>query len=592
MFQKILFIGVLLCSITTVSAQDDIDLKLAKIYLDKADVMIDSAKYDNALNFSKLALKIYQEEKNDTLIVKAQTTIANAFLKKKQRDSANYYCEQIFLKYDATKNKNTIVFAKALHLKGELLFHKYDMNGVVQNYKKALAIYQDKLGEQNYLTIREHNYLGVMLSMNTHHKEALSHHNTALENALSLGDENHITVIKSYSGMSIVYIHSENYVKAIEYCTKVIELSKKLYGNKHPTIADAYIDLATSYKHSENINKAIKYYEKALITYKADPNCGKFNFAKVYYNLASAYVTNKNFEKAFEFYKKTLTICQELLPPNHPKLADVYQGMGIVMLRLDRHEDAFEYHQKGLDILLKYPNQYQISIARIYRSFGDIYEAQNDGINAVKNIKKSIDIYKKVLGDKNQEIIRSYVDLGVIYRNFGEVNKAIEVHTKALETMEKMEDISILNKNSVYLNLAKNYIETNSSELVSNHLQEAFDVLNYQEKNGKHNFHAALNLRALKDCFGVKSDLYTLKLTETANKNYSDSIKINNEKLLKLYDHWYKELTRTTSRVYTTKEAIPVYENSILHLVERNKKEELKETFEIAEKTKSRLLTE
>jgi len=276
--------------------------------IQKADLLYQSSKYDQALEEYKYAANAY----NSSYLLKQ---IAFCFKNDQQRDSAKIYFEQA-LRIDSLDKETQV----------ELI--KIEISN--KDYESGLAL------SERFISKDTNNIQINILKLKSLCYYELKDYKTAAENferCHSLGDTS--LFVNKYLGFSY-YFDDEN----DKACPYLIQAYKQDTTNNNVLYALAVVN-----QQLENYPEAIRLYE-ALIQRVVLPNYILYTYYK---KLADSYAKNKDYLFAIENYKKALLYFSENQDMELLfNLADIYD------IQLHNYEMALNYYKQYRESLIKY----------------------------------------------------------------------------------------------------------------------------------------------------------------------------------------------------------------------------------------------
>jgi CHAT domain-containing protein/Tfp pilus assembly protein PilF len=218
----------------------------------------------------------------------------------------------------------------------------------LENYQKALLIYQKTYTEKNDLVADCYNHLGIVYWNTGNNELALDYLHKALHIRQSLYQENHAEVAASYNDIGLLYANTKPFV-ALEYYQKALAIYQKVYPENHPSIATSYNNIAFVQHSQKQYEEAIINFNKALeirkIVYEKDHP----NEAFIYLSLGQVYSDLDKYDNALEYYEKALKIYQKNYGEKHPEIAQIYNLLATLYLKRSDFEPAIKYVQKALE---------------------------------------------------------------------------------------------------------------------------------------------------------------------------------------------------------------------------------------------------
>lgn len=320
-------------------AQNASALLLAK----QAQQLADQGKYNQAIERLKKAGNSFNQTNHWKQYIDCQNKIGEYMVRQGQLDEALNICKntQAYLKNKT--EKALLQQGDVLNVLGEVYLNKGQNDLALENFQKALKIYNDTKNDKG--------------------------------KALCL------------SNLGLVYWNTGNKGLALEYQQKALALRKSLYSEQHPEVAASYNNLGLIYSQ-EKPEQAYTYYEKALEIYKKGNR--PLKVANLYNNMAIIKQGERNFLEALDLFDEVLKIRKKIYSDQHPNVAFVYTNIAQVYTTQDKLPKALEYQQKALEIYKKNFGEKHPELANVYNLMGAIYAKQGDHKVALSTYQKAL----------------------------------------------------------------------------------------------------------------------------------------------------------------------------------------------------------
>ena len=210
--------------------------------------------------------------------------------------------------------------------------------------------------------------------------------------------------------------------------------------------ANAITMLSTFHRHQEGLSltqKLITYYLNSL----KKGTTGEENFTSSLQKeaLAEWYLLQgknqhclRHFSEAFTSKQHALTIILELFGEKNVKTADVYSELGFTKHELGDYNSAAESYRLALDIRIQLLGEKHRRIADSYNDLGITQHALRDYTSAAKSHKRALNIRQKVLGEYHENTANSYSNLGINQYYLKDYTSATESHKRALNIRQKV----------------------------------------------------------------------------------------------------------------------------------------------------------
>lgn len=179
-------------------------------------------------------------------------------------------------------NRAMIYFQYAQRIREEKLGMDHPSVGIVYNnkancfrlkkdYKQAYIWHQKSLklllqyyGEEGHTDLADtYNDLGLLYEETYQYELALTQYRKALRISLNRLGENHTIVADAYARIGQIFLIKEQFDEAIWNFEKALTLRKALFGEHHPEVRQVYSQLASCYP--DDTPKALQLCDQALV---------------------------------------------------------------------------------------------------------------------------------------------------------------------------------------------------------------------------------------------------------------------------------------------------------------------------------------
>lgn len=350
-------------------------------YIKISNLYLKEAKYDEALDFEKKALKIKYLifNKNDEVIAESHYSIANLLNAKSLYIDAIKTFEIAYKLHKNPKYYNTIANS---------YFH-------LGYHKEALKYYNLSLENNHPL-----DDIGIFLStLNNKHlihskKSNIQESKKFLEGVIELfenqNSKNNYNLFPFYNNLGAIYEEEKQYKKALDLYIKSLNiLINNNLNQNHIGYAEIYNSIGLNYYNQTDYEKAIIYYNKAIHVLE--------NINKEHYYIA---ITNKSIGQAYQalidyvnaekYYKKSLELATLIFERNHYIVSDIYFELGSLYFETKKYEYALDMYKKSLLVQENLDKDNNIYKDGIYASIAEIYKIQG-------NIGQSISYFENEL---------------------------------------------------------------------------------------------------------------------------------------------------------------------------------------------------
>ena len=338
----------------------------------------------------------------------------------------------------------------------------------IESYRAVLKHGGDTLDKRRVAEI--HRKIGRVYERNGGRDLALEHF--GIGRRILESDGPSLEMVRLDSGVAFLNIRQGRYEEAIRLCQQSLDMLEKLPENadSRKERARIYNNLGSIYLNWNDYAQAIEYFEKSLAIRKE--NGDMHGTAILYNNLGVVYERQGNYDKALEYHRQSFEIEKEI--GDIYGLAISHTNLGLILCRKGDYHEALHHLEEAVDIcgdiecewLL--PEAYRI-IAEARLALGEVAEALECGqasldiacktgdkvfegvahrvlgkVKALgcrqweegeKHFSKSIDILRS-LGNEH-ELGKSYYECGLVLKDKGDIGRAREYLSQAVEIFER-----------------------------------------------------------------------------------------------------------------------------------------------------------
>jgi predicted ATPase/DNA-binding SARP family transcriptional activator len=350
-----------------------------------------------------------------------------------------------------------------------------DVYALVGKHQKAIESYQavlDSAGERldKRRMAEIHRKIGRVYERNGERDLALEHFKMGRKILESDGPS--LEMVRLDSGMAFLNIRQGQYEEAIRLCQRSLDMLEKLPESveSQKERARIYNNLGSVYLNWNDYARATEHFEKSLaIRIESGDTHGT---AILYNNLGVVYERQGDYDRALEYHRRSFELEKETgdiygLAISHTNLGLILCLKGDYLQALDHLEEAVSICEDiGCEWLL--PETYSI-MAEVRLALGEVAEALRCGqvslemacktgdrafegvahrvlgkIKALgyqqwekgeEHFSKSIEILS-ALGNEH-ELGKTYYECGLVLRDKGEINRAQEHLSQAIDIFER-----------------------------------------------------------------------------------------------------------------------------------------------------------
>ena len=350
-----------------------------------------------------------------------------------------------------------------------------DVYALVGKHQKAIESYRSALdsageGLDRRRRAEIHRKIGRVHERNGGRALAMEYYRTGRRILESDGPS--LEMVRLDSGMAFLNIRQGQYEEAIRLCQQSLEMLEELPENadSRKERARIYNNLGSIYLNWNDYPQAIEHFEKSLIIRRE--NGDTHGTAILYNNLGVVYERQGNYDRALEYHRQSFEIEKEI--GDIYGLAISHANLGLILCRKGDYAQALHHLEEAVricgDIECEWllPEAYRV-IAEVRLALGEVSEALEFGQASLEmahktgdeafegvahrvlgkivalgcqqwergesHFSKSIDILK-ALGNEH-ELGKSCYEFGLVLRDRGEIDRAQEYLSQAVEIFEK-----------------------------------------------------------------------------------------------------------------------------------------------------------
>ncbi len=267
-------------------------------------------QYSNALEYLKLASKIYDKEDDKPNVARCYNNIGNIYNKLSIFNEAmEYHLLSLKLEEELDEKEGII---SSLNNIGNVLKNIDEFNQAMEYYQKALNISYE-ISNNKSIAVTLNNIGNIYLSQENY-EYALSFHNRSLVIKKELKDN--FGIATSYNNIGISYQGLGSTAKALENYNISLDMMKKLKDGNG--IASSYFHIGITYFEKKNEKKASDNLEKALAYAQNYDN--KQIMSSCYKILAEIYSKQNDFLKAYTAITLYVQLKDELVSAQTQKI--------------------------------------------------------------------------------------------------------------------------------------------------------------------------------------------------------------------------------------------------------------------------------
>ncbi len=253
--------------------------------------------------------------------------------------------------YEKTYGAESLAFASALDLQGQIADAQEDYPKAIDAYRRALSIKESKLPAHHPNLITNLNNLALSLDIIGAQQEAIIYYERALDIAeQTLGPE-HPTVATLLANLGVVDQGRGDYARAAARHRRALAISEKVYGADNPQTARCLIRLADALDFAGEKEEAEEHYLRSLSILEAHTETiDQMAMTTALNNLGTLYNSTGRLDDAKSSYLRSLAIEEKLSGPESTEIAATLTNLGNIFTEMAEYDQAQLYYERALKI--------------------------------------------------------------------------------------------------------------------------------------------------------------------------------------------------------------------------------------------------
>ncbi|MGB1241362.1 MAG: tetratricopeptide repeat protein [Chitinophagales bacterium] len=424
-----------------------IDLKLAKQYLEEANSLSKAQKYEEAIKLHRQAIEVYEKWELWVDWIEANCEMAGTYSKSMKYEQRLKHLQQVLKKGKKYLDENHSVLGTCTYEIGISYdsLGKYDL--AISFFQDSLAIRKKSLGTSHPTTAKSLNSIGVCYFYKGDSDLAIHYTKESLAIYEDHFEESHSLMGPCLNNLGLCYNQKGNYDLAIDFYQKSLDVCKKDLEWEHPFVALKLNNIGTCYSNRGDYDLAIRYHQEAAAIYKKVLGEEHIYRAMCLINLGRCYLHKGNYDLAIKHQQTSFDICKKQLGEDHPNVAHSLQAIGNSYYVKEDYLQAIEYHQKSLTIRKKSLGKEHATVAKTLNTIGACYTDNGTHTLAIPFDQEALTIYQKQFGEKHPEIAKCFNRLGDSYLELENHELSFSYFQKALIALSPS-----FNQKNTYLN--------------------------------------------------------------------------------------------------------------------------------------------
>ena len=323
---------------------------LLTTFIDLAQLMEDSADFDQALSYNLKAIDLAKSKQENT-------------------DSLQ---------------------AKLLAKTGYLYIEKYDFDNALNAFSKSFKLRQEKFGAFSKPVAKSMISMGYYYDSKTNYDLAIDFYKQAWKIMESIDETQNDPLFGIlFNNLAVCYMIKNDAGKAVQFFNKALYLDIKEYGEDHIYVGIDYHNLGSYYFSLNKFSESLAYYQKAFDIYQSKLGKGHPDIVGIYTQIGRAYKRLEDYESAEKYYDKALKLGLNTLGEWHESVAYVYRFKAELYMSKKMFDKSKTYAEESLVIYKKLFGEFNFNIAIMNKIIGEIHSNKKDYKKALAYFTKS-----------------------------------------------------------------------------------------------------------------------------------------------------------------------------------------------------------
>jgi tetratricopeptide (TPR) repeat protein len=313
---------------------------------------------------------------------------------------------------------------------GDYLMRLGDFLGARESYQKALAIYEERLGDQHPDTVDAIHRLGVAYKERGEYVEARRHFEWALRASQAMWGDEHPQTVTHLTSLAFMLKDQGEYDKAKALFARALELTRAHQGMRSLETALSLNNLGLIYKDLHHVGKAQQCFEEALEICRSVEGERHPTAVVSLNNLAFVLKDQGKLAEARKHFERALEISRAIHGEEHPEtiaslnnLAFLFFDLAALAERKPRRglnaatlfDQARVYLEGALAIQERTLPERHPRIAESLNSLGELLARQGDFHGAQGYLSRALAIRQQTLGNSHPDTAKTLTVLGLMF---------------------------------------------------------------------------------------------------------------------------------------------------------------------------------
>jgi serine/threonine protein kinase/tetratricopeptide (TPR) repeat protein len=309
-----------------------------------------------------------------------------------------------------------------------------------QQYKRALALFEVKLGPDHPNTLHCRNNLAVNYLSFGRPADAIRLLEQTLKQTESRFGVDHPEMLSSRNNLAQAYRAAGRITEAIRLHERTLKQQEAKLGLDHPDTLASRNNLASVCRDVGRMAEALQLFEQNLKLSEAKLGPDHPNTLASRSNLANAYQTAGRIADAIRLLEQTLKQCEAKLGPDHPDALFVRNNLATAYRSAGRTAEALHLHERNLKLSeAKLGPDHPKTLASRSNLAAACWSAGKLD-RSIPLFEETLRRQKDILGPDHPDTLMTLANLGVNYRDAGRGRDAIALLEESLSRARKRPD--------------------------------------------------------------------------------------------------------------------------------------------------------
>jgi len=415
--------------------------QLNRRLLQQGRIMLDSAQYEQALQYGQQALE--QCPPDEPAAGECLLLLGDVFLETGQWEAAYQQYNAALVIFRQKLGADHLFTAEAINHLGEYYYKKNDYVQAEIYYRQALKIRESALEPAHELVADGYNNLGNCRVSQGDYLAAVRWHEKALAIRQQTLPPNHPDLASSFNNLGNCAYYAGNFSSALGYFEKALTIRENAFGSDHPKTAQVLNNLGNVCAELGQQSRAVKYYRRAL-----DIRLHRFGsqhptVASTLENIADLYFDLGDYIAALDFFRQAHVIQRTMQGEQSAAAASLWHKIGLCYQYEGDFDRALAHHLAAEPGLLAVFGPAHPYLGGLYNNLGNCFSGKKNFPQAILYYDRALRIFQKANPVQYASIALIYNNLGTVFLEKNEAGRALSYFENALKSLQTNPEISV-----------------------------------------------------------------------------------------------------------------------------------------------------